>query len=75
MADEYVNCESYAKLSFCMNVECMCETLRDKIAGLKESKKIECAVYAFTREGLLKYGFGKKIRNLGEEEARKIAII
>ncbi len=74
MAYEYVDCKSNIKMSLCMNTECMCETLRDKIAGLKESKRIECAVYAFTREGLIKYGYGK-IKNLGEEEVRKITVL
>ncbi len=74
MAYEYVSCESEAKISLCMNADFMCRNFCNKIASLTESKKIECAVYAFTREGLLKYGYGK-IRNLGEEEAGKITII
>lgn len=75
MAYEYVDCESNIKISLCMNTNCMCERLCDKISVLKESKRIECAVYSFRRDGLFKYGYGTKIRNLSEEEARKITII
>jgi len=37
--------------------------------------EINCAVYAFTRDGLLKYGYEKNIRNLSEEEIRKTTVI
>lgn len=74
MAIEYVNCETKTKLFLCMNTDCMCRNLLDKIASLTESKRVECAVYVFMREGLIKYD-GKKIRNIGEEEIRKMTVI
>jgi hypothetical protein len=75
MAGEYVSCESEAKMSLCMSVNCMCHKFCDKIRGLTESKRIECAIYAFTGEGLIKYGYNSKIRNLNEGEVGKITLI
>ncbi|MFZ3077593.1 MAG: hypothetical protein WA139_04010 [Candidatus Aenigmatarchaeota archaeon] len=84
MSGKYVNCESETKLFFCMNADCMCRNfIGEMISSHPEDKRkagaklteIDCIVYAFGKEGLTRYGYGTKIRNLCEEEIRKMAII
>lgn len=83
MNGEYVKCGSNLKMSLCMNTECMCKNFVDVMirtypeeearAGTK-LVEINCAVYAFTKGGLIKYGY-REIRSLTENEIKEFTLI